>query len=275
MSIEYPEARILASQLDKTVKGKTVESYDLRDYERLRRIGFINKNLDDFGLLIGRHVEGAGSSGNTIRVRLNGGVNLLLAPEYGGVVLYHEKGAEAKYHLRIGFTGGDSLTVRLTSMGLIYAASDDKLEGLYLYKRDYMGAPSPLDLPAGRFRELVSPKATQLKPLLVGKEAIMTGLSNSAFQDILWRVGIHPNRKASTLTPGQVDALYSVIRNLVEERLRLGGKDEFVDLFGARGRYTPAMGPNMRGATCPRCGARVDKMAHGGGQVYYCPVCQK
>ena len=275
VSIEYPEARILAKQLDETIKGKIIHSYDLKDHEKLIRIGFINKNLDDFKQLIGRRVEGAGSSGNTLRVKLDGGMNLMLAPEYGGVILYHPRGEEARYHLRVGFAGGDSLTVRLTSMGLVYAACDEQLPGFYIYKRDYLGASNPLDLTEEQFRKLVTSKGTQLKPILVGKDAIVTGLSNSAFQDIIWRAGIHPHTKTSELTPSQADALYPAVSDLIEERLRLGGKDEFVDLFGKPGGYAPRMGPSMKDAECPRCGSKVEKMAHGGGQVYYCPGCQK
>jgi formamidopyrimidine-DNA glycosylase len=77
------------------------------------------------------------------------------------------------------------------------------------------------------------------------------------------------------LSPQQLDALYKAIKNLIDERLRLGGKDEIVDLFGKSGGYAPKMGPNMRDQVCPRCGVKVEKMAHGGGQVYFCPGCQK
>jgi formamidopyrimidine-DNA glycosylase len=275
VSFEYPEAKILSAQLDETLKGKTIESYDLKDYEKLQRIGFLNRNLDDFKMLVGRHVLGAESRGNTILVRLEGGVNFMLAPEYGGVILYHEAGMDANYHMLLRFSGGDSLTVRLTSMGLIYAAHDEELAGLYMYKRDYLGAPNPVDVSAEHFKELVSIRGTQLKPILVGKDAIMTGLSNSAFQDILWQAGIHPHRKASGLTSAQLDSLYSAIKGLIEERLSLRGKDEVVDLFGRPGDYTPKMGPNMKDKHCPRCGASVEKMSHGGGQVYFCPGCQK
>ncbi len=272
-SIEYPEAQILAKQLHETLKGKTVEFYDLKDCEKLQRIGFVNKNLDDFKMLLGRRVVEAGSKGNTVRVRLDCGVNLMLAPEYGGVILFTD--AEAKYHLKVGFKGGDQLTVRLTSMGGIKVIADDQLEGFYMYKRDYMGAPNPPEATAKQFRELVASRRTQLKPILVGKDAVLTGLSNSAFQDIMWRAGVHPHTKASELSTQQLDALYSAIKGLVEERLSLGGKDEFVDLFGKPGRYAPRMGPNMKGKACPRCGAKVEKIAHGGGQVYLCPGCQK
>ena len=36
MSFEYPEARILAAQLDEVLQGKTIESYHIKDYEKLQ-----------------------------------------------------------------------------------------------------------------------------------------------------------------------------------------------------------------------------------------------
>ena len=212
MSFEYPEARLLAGQLDATINGKTIISYDLKDYEKIQRIGFINKNLCDYKRLVGRTIIGVGSRGNTIRVKLDGGMNLLLAPEYGGVILYHQVDEDAKYHLRIGFTGGDSLTVRLMSMGVIYAADDKQLESVYIYKRDYCGSPSPCDLTLEQFTKLITANAKQLKPLIVGKDAVVSGVSNSAFQDVLYRSGIHPRRKSSELSSDQINNLYARAR---------------------------------------------------------------
>jgi formamidopyrimidine-DNA glycosylase len=275
MSIEYPEARVLARQMDATIKGKTIESYDLKDYEKMQRIGFFNRDLNDYKQLVDKTIIGVGSSGNTIRIRLDGKMNLLLTPEYGGVVLYHLAGKDAKYHIKVVFADGDSLTVRLTSMGVIYAAGDDQLEDVYIYRRDYLGSPSPDYLTREQFAELITVKAKQLKPLIVGKDAFVSGLSNSAFQDLLYRAGVHPLRKSSELSLDEINSLYDAMKSLMEDRLSIGGKDEFHDLFGKRGGYAPLMGSNMKDRVCSRCGVKVEKMALGGGQVYYCPGCQK
>ena len=45
MSIELPEALILTEQMNKEVLGKQIKSYELQDYERLQKIGFLNKNI--------------------------------------------------------------------------------------------------------------------------------------------------------------------------------------------------------------------------------------
>jgi formamidopyrimidine-DNA glycosylase len=277
MSIELPEANILAKQMDEALKGKKVRSYALKDYEKMQRIGFINRDLGDFDGLVGRTVENVTSRGNTVMVKMDGGMNLLIAPEYGGVVLYHACGKDApKFHLRLDFTDGSLLTVRMTSMGIIHAVRDDALGDDYMYKRDFSGKPSPgsPELTPERFTELLT-RGSQLKPLLVGKDAVVVGLGNSAFQDILYRASINPRRKASELNMDEVRALHGAIHGLVEDRMRLGGKDEFIDLYGKRGRYAPMMGTNMKDRSCPRCGTKIEKMPLGGGHVYYCPKCQK
>ena len=278
MSIELPEAKILAEQMDAELKGKTIESYDLQDYERMQRIGFINKDLTTYQPLIGRIVESVTSSGNTIRVKLDKEMNLLIAPEYGGKVLYHKTGEKVpKYHIRVDFTDSTVLTTRLTSMGLIYAVADTDLKTSYMYNRDFLGKPSPLseEFTYERFKEQIADQNRQLKPLLVGKDAVVVGISNSAYQDIIYRAGLHPKRKASSLNEAELQALYDNMRHVLNERLRLNGKDQFTDLYGKKGEYSPAMGPNMKDQNCPKCGTPIKKLAHGGGHVYLCPTCQK
>ena len=278
MSVELPEAKILAAQINELLVGKKVASHETMDSEKLQRIGFMNRDLADYEMLDGQTVLGAESGGNTVHLRLSGDANLVISPEYGGRVQYHEKGEKpSKHHLKLNFTDGSSLTMRLTSMGVVSAARSGDLEKRYTYRRDFMGAASP-DSPGFTFeyfRDSFSGQNRALKPLLVGKDALVVGLSNSAYQDVIHRAGLHPKRKASGLTGDETRGLYDAIKALVEERLSLGGKDAWKDLHGEHGGYTPKMGPNMKDRSCPRCGAAIQRIAHGGGHVYLCPECQK
>jgi len=278
MSVELPEAHILAEQMNVALPGRRVNAVSLSDCEKLQRMGFVNRDLGEFNWLIGRAVAAAYSRGNTVRVSLDGGVNLLLAPEYGGVVLLHPAGEKVvgKRHLKVDFMDGSTLTARLTSMGLILAVKDHDLERSYMYRRDFLAGLSPLEdeFTIGGFTGLISGVNRGLKQVLVGKEAVLVGLSNSGFQDVIYRAGLHPRRRASSLSPEETARLFNAIRSLVDERLRLGGKDEWVDLYGRRGGYTPLMGPNMKNRACPACESRIERIQQGGGTVYLCPVCQ-
>jgi len=279
MSVELPEASILAGQLHEELLGKRIASCDLQDYERMQKIGFIDKDLRDYDRLVDSVVESAVSRGNTIRVKLDNGMNLIITPEYGGVVLYHanHESLPSKYHLKVDFDDETALTVRLTSMGVISAVDDSGLPDSYVYRRDFSEKASPMEaeFTFERFTELVSDRSRQLKQVLVGKEAVLVGLSNSAFQDVIYRAGLHPKRRASDLSDDERRALFDAINTLIAERLRLGGKDKFQDIYGTQGRYVPAMGPNMKERECPTCGTAIEKINHGGGQVYLCPDCQK
>ena len=279
MSIELPEAKILAGQMNKELRGKGIKSCHLQDYERLQRIGMLDKDTKSFDQLVNGKIEFVISRGNVIRVKLNNGMNLVLGPEYGGKIFYHksEKTVPSKFHLKVDFNDDTVLTVRLTSMGLIHAVKDNDLERSYVYRRDFNPeVPSPIDedFTFERFAKLLADNNRMLKSVLVGKDAVVVGLSNSAFQDIIYRARLHPKRKASELSEDERRALYDAIRLVLHERIRLNGKDQFHDLYGNQGGYMPAMGPNMKHQTCPLCGTPIEKLSVGGGYVYLCPHCQ-
>jgi len=279
MSIELPEAKILAEQMNKELRGKRVKFCRLQDYERLQRIGMLDKDTKSFDELVNGEIESVTSRGNVIRVKLNNGMNLILAPEYGGKVFYHtsEKAVPNKFHLKVKFSDDTVLTVRLTSMGLIQAMKDDELERSYVFRRDFNPEVlSPIDegFTFDRFSKLLTGNNRMLKSVLVGKEAIVVGLSNSAFQDIVYRARLHPKRKASELNEDERRSLYDAIRLVLKERIRLNGKDQFYDLYEKQGSYIPAMGPNMKQQNCPVCETHIKKLSVGGGHVYFCPRCQ-
>ena len=279
MSIELPEAKILAGQMNKELRGKRIKSYHLQDYERLQRIGMLDKDTKSFNQLVNGKIESVTSRGNVIRVKFNNGMNLILAPEYGGKIFYHtsEKTVPSEFHLKVDFSDDTVLTVRLTSMGLIHALKDSDLKRSYVFRRDFNSeVPSPIDeeFTFESFSKLLVENNRMLKSVLVGKDAVVVGLSNSAFQDIIYRARLHPKRKASELSKDERRALFDAIRLMLQERIRLNGKDQFYDLYGNQGGYSPAMGPNMKHQTCPKCGTPIEKLSVGGGHVYLCPNCQ-
>jgi formamidopyrimidine-DNA glycosylase len=279
MSIELPEAKILADQMNKALEGKCIKSCILQGCEKLQKIGMLNKDLTSFDKLVDGKVKSAISRGNVIRVKIDNGMNLIVGPEYGGTIFYHpdEKSVPRKFHLKVNFSDGTSLTVRLTSMGIIKALKDDELGSSYVFERDFNPrrlSPTKENFTVERFSKLLADNNRMLKVVLVGKDALVVGVSNSAFQDIIYRAKLHPKRKASELKTEEKWRLYDAIRLVLNERIRLNGKDQFYDLYGNRGGYTPAMGPNMKQKSCPECGTPIEKLSHGGGHVYLCPTCQ-
>jgi formamidopyrimidine-DNA glycosylase len=279
MSIELAEAYILSRQMNETLRGKQIQTCQVQNCQNLQKIGCVNKDTSAFERLIGGSVESVVSRGNVILVKLDNDMNLLLAPEYGGRIQYHteESTVPKKFHLKLGFNDNAMLTVTLTGVGFIQTLNNNELIGSYAYKRDFSQTASPTNAEEFTYEHFASAlacKNVNVKHALVGKDAVIVGLSNSTFQDVIYRAKIHPKRKASDLDENEKHALYDAIALVVKERIQGGGKNQFTDLYGKQGRYTPAMGPNMKDHACPACGAGVEKLSLGGGQVYFCPKCQ-
>ena len=133
-------------------------------------------------------------------------------------------------------------------MGVIQVLNDNELERSYVYKRDFDStklSPTDEEFTFERFSNLMSNYNKMLKMVLVGKDAILAGISNSTIQDILYQARLDPKRKASELTE-EKQSLHDAIRFVFKERIRLKGKDQFCDLYGKQAGYLPAMGPNMK-----------------------------
>ncbi len=280
MSIELPEIQILATQMNQEIIGKTIQSFKLQNCESLQKLGCVNKDSTVFGNLIDAKIVSIRSRGNVILIKFDNDWNLVLAPEYGGTIFYHKKqvALPKKFHLKLDLKDGTALTVSLSGIGCIQAVIETDLGKNYLYRRDFSEIINPLnksEFTSERFLEKMGEKSQNIKAALVGKGAIVVGLSNSAFQDIIYRAKINPKRNTSTLSKEEKTALYNAIVALIKERLEAGGKDQFTDLYGNQGKYTPKMGSNMKDQNCPTCKTKIEKINHGGGQVYLCPTCQK
>jgi formamidopyrimidine-DNA glycosylase len=188
MSIELPEAYILAKQMNKELQGKQIRTCQLQGYQKLQKIGFINKDLSDFVWLTGGRVESVVSRGNVMQLKLDNGINLILAPEYGGRILCHTKGSIVpdKFHLKLCFSDDTALTVTLTGMGVIQALKDDELKNSYVYKRHLLSTvPSPIDekeFSPEQFSKNLTDKNVNIKSALAGLAPSWLGFSFSGIK---------------------------------------------------------------------------------------------
>ncbi|MCL2642422.1 MAG: hypothetical protein FWD52_02750 [Candidatus Bathyarchaeota archaeon] len=276
MSIECPETYILTNQLNKELNNKTITNYEVQNSQQLQQKGFISQN-QTLNHLINRKILSTTTKGNTIIIKLDNHWNIIIAPEYGGTITIHPPQTNpTKFHLKIDLQTL-LLTINLTSIGCIQAVETPFLKTNYLYNRDFSQKLNPLEtnFTPKHFIEQLDNKKQNIKTALVGKTAVIVGISNSAFQDIIYRAKINPKRNTHTLTLDEKQNLYNAIKQLIKERLEAGGKNQFTDLYGNPGLYIPKMGPNKKDQPCPLCNSKIEKINHGGGQVYLCPTCQK
>jgi len=54
-----------------------------------------------------------------------------------------------------------------------------------------------------------------------------------------------------------------------------GGRDTEKDIFGSPGGYKTILSAKTKTMPCPVCGDIIIREAFLGGNVYFCPTCQK
>ena len=94
-------------------------------------------------------------------------------------------------------------------------------------------------------------------------------------QEMLFRAGILPTRKVSTIDHDERRRrrLYRAIRDVLGEATKLGGSADCCDIHGRPGGYLKAVGPRVR--SCTTCRTPIAKKSFLGGATYYCPRCQR
>ncbi len=276
--IEAPEARLLAMQLDRTIRGKRIS--EVIPLFSPHKFAWFNGDPDRYAsMLVGRCIGESRSLGGLVeidaddrRVLFSDGVDLR----------FREPGASlpSKHQLLIGFEDQSCLTASVRMYGGLFCfPAGTSLEGGYApYYRSAKDKPQVLSegFSLDYFLSLIG------NPLVQGKSAkaflatgqMIPGLGNGVLQDILFRAGLHPRTRIGSLTDRQRVLLYESIRHTLRDMLDSGGRDSETDLFGRRGGYACVLSKYTAGRPCPRCGEIVRKGTYLGGSVYYCPACQ-
>jgi formamidopyrimidine-DNA glycosylase len=143
--------------------------------------------------------------------------------------------------------------------------------------------PEPLDKRFTGRRLLAMLRATrrQLKPLLLDQH-FLAGLGNIYVDEALWKAAIHPLRISCSLTGQEAFALHRAIRHVLRQGIHnqgtsLGrGQGNFTSADNRPGRNADTLRVFRRtGASCPRCGAIIERIIVAQRSTHICPNCQK
>ncbi|MEL7429377.1 MAG: bifunctional DNA-formamidopyrimidine glycosylase/DNA-(apurinic or apyrimidinic site) lyase [Pseudomonadota bacterium] len=128
-------------------------------------------------------------------------------------------------------------------------------------------------------------KTSPLKAALLDQRLI-AGLGNIYVCEALWRSGLSPKRKASTITRKDGKAttrsgtLAKHIRDVIAEAIEAGGSSlrDHRQANGELGYFQHRFSAYDReGAPCakPECSGVISRMVQSGRSTFYCPTCQR
>jgi formamidopyrimidine-DNA glycosylase len=135
----------------------------------------------------------------------------------------------------------------------------------------------PLEVDLARFVSLFRGRKTPIKCALLNQK-LLRGVGNIYADESLFRAGIRPRRRASSVTRDQLKKLYVGLQQVLSEAIALGGSaiSEYVDADGEEGFFQLQHRVYGReGEPCRVCKTPIKRVVIAGRSSHYCPRCQK
>lgn len=127
--------------------------------------------------------------------------------------------------------------------------------------------------------QMLGTRRTRIKPLLLDQH-FLAGLGNIYTDEALWQAGIHPLRRANSLTDAEAARLHQAIRQVLTAAVAARGTTledtRYVGPNGVPGEFAARLAVYGRaGQPCRRCGTAIMRCVVGGRGTYLCARCQE
>lgn len=135
----------------------------------------------------------------------------------------------------------------------------------------------PLEVDLERFVSLFRGRKTPIKSALLNQK-LLRGVGNIYADESLFRAGLRPRRRASTITSDQLRKLFLAVKEVLTEAIALGGSSisDYVDAEGEEGFFQLQHRVYGReGEPCLVCKTPIKRVVIAGRSSHYCPKCQK
>ncbi len=135
----------------------------------------------------------------------------------------------------------------------------------------------PLEVDLDRFITLFRGRKTPIKSALLNQK-LLRGVGNIYADESLFRAGVRPRRRASTIARDQFRKLFVAVQEVLKEAIALGGSSvsDYVNADGEEGFFQLQHRVYGReGEPCLVCKTPVKRIVIAGRSSHYCPKCQR
>src|SRR3954466_7701930 len=265
---ELPEVETIARGLDKRVAGDVIESV---------WIGSKPEPLKSSAGEIAKVLEGARISqvrrvGKHIVVDLAKSGQWIVHLGMTGQMLVATPDSDLAKHTH--------LVAKLSSGRELRFVDPRRFGRLSVHKPENAFAAQggePLGVSEEEFIKLFKGPKTPIKSALLNQK-LLSGVGNIYADEALFRAGIRPRRRGTSLTHAELHKLYEALRAVLNESIKAGGTtfSDYVDAEGELGNYQFDLRVYGReGEACVRCTTPIKRIVISGRSAHYCPKCQK
>lgn len=241
--IKAPEP---VEQFQDALRGQTIQKIG-------RRGKFLIFTLDDYAMVSHLRMEG----------------------KYG--VHVKEEPYDKHTHVIFTFTDGSELRYRdVRKFGTMHLfRKGEEIEQMPLL---HLG-PEPLseEFTVEGLSAKLARTGRKIKPVLLD-QTVVVGIGNIYVDESLFRSGIHPERKASSLTVEEIKRLHAEIIATLSEAVEKGGSTirSYVNSQGQIGMFQLELNVyGRKGETCKVCDTPLEKLVVAGRGTHICPSCQQ
>lgn len=213
--------------------------------------------------LEGSRLEETARHGKNLFVRLSAGPWLLMHFGMSGFLKAYRRPDSAPDHPRLVMELDDGSSLAYDSQRLLGRLG--LAEGPAEYARQKGLGPDLLfeDMTARRFADALDGSRGMIKPALMDQTR-MAGLGNVYTDEALFQYGLHPKRKAPSLSGSDLEGLFGTVREVLERAVDFGA-----DVGSAPSDW---LLPHRDGdSRCPRCGGELQRIGVSGRTSWVCP----
>ena len=270
---ELPETETIARDLHAAIAGSRITGVEVLRRNVLRGVSAARLRRS----LANRTMTRAWRRAKSVILSLDTGAHLVVTPRFTGALILGVPAAEDAYAcLRIGLDDGREL--RYTDVRRLGTVAFLSSEAFALWSGGLGPEPLDADFTVERFSGCLRGSKRAVKAVLMDQSRL-AGVGNIYANEALFRAGIRPSRRASSLTQHERETLHGELTAVLRAAVAARGTSfrDYRDAFGARGAYAAQLRAYGRGGQpCVRCGATL-KSSHAidGRATVWCAGCQR
>jgi len=271
---ELPEVETIRRSLSKFILGKRIN--DVAIFWSPAAVSMPGRDFAE--IVKGQEIESLDRRGKYLLIGLSRGITMIIHFRMTGRMIYYPDHHQPDKHTHVVFSLND---------GEIHYADTRKFGRIQLvstaevYKVPALAklGPEPLgeDFSFVRLGQRLSRKKSSIKASLLD-QSVVAGLGNIYVDEALFRAGIQPGRKTSSLKVSEIIKLYDAIVEVLSAGIEAQGTTfrDYRDAEGKKGLFQEYLMVYGRGGlNCKVCGQKLEKEKIGGRTSVFCPQCQE
>ncbi len=266
---ELPEVETIKNELSPHIVGRKFTSVTVCDAKPVRQ-----PSVEEFRhKLVGQRVNNLERRGKYLILHLSNGEALIIHLRMSGALLLNPTEPDRYTRVIFHLDNGSQLVVTdRRRLGAIWLVDN---------KQSIVGklGPEPLapEFSAEALAKRLNKHQAPIKAVLLD-QGVIAGIGNMYADEALFKAKIHPLRKANSLSPPEIQALFQAIHRVLCSAI--DNKGASIDTYkrpdGEIGTAHFNFNVAHRGGKpCPACGTSIHRLVIRNRGSYFCPNCQK